>query len=98
MGLRLAPFPVPVPAALSETSVRVPSAKSRTKMSSFPLASPGIRLDAEDWKAIRRPSAEMDGREDSEFPWAPELDREIMLVVARETVASFRLLSRHPAI
>ncbi len=39
-----------------------PSERSRTKMSQLPFVSPATRLEAWDWKATKRPSAEIDGR------------------------------------
>jgi hypothetical protein len=73
-------FP-PFPALSTLTRVVMPVFRSRTKMSSTPLVSPGTRLEANVPNATKRPLALIDGRPLSAFPSFPALSTLTRVVV-----------------
>src|SRR6476620_10576419 len=79
-GKKEYPFPG-LPAESTETRVVVLVNKSRTKMSSLLLVSPGTRLVELDKNATNRPSAEMEGEPDLLFLGLPDESTETRVVV-----------------
>jgi len=63
----LSSFPSP-PSVCTLTRAVVFLCRSRTKMSPAAFVSPATRFEALDWKATKRPSAEIDGTALLPFP------------------------------
>src|ERR671924_395 len=71
----------------------------RTKTSPKPLVSPPTKLEAKEWKATKRPSAEIEGEKLARFPCAPAeltLTRFVLPVLRSRTKTSLTPLVSPP--